>query len=324
MPARRESDGMPDIYETMKDVFVDALVDKKTHTRNCAALFKLHCAVVCRGATMEYGGKEGAHDFMESFLHFLGTCLTIREARQSDLGTRFAATYIKYLNDKVGIPGHDYLQFYSQSRDDPATSSAAQDLHEPAPWFTGRVLKSLLRGARLPKAQTRRRSIADISLVLDTLGDIDARHIDDAHRILRERLGDKDKAVRQLAATALGLHMYPEDEDALLDAMTCDPASDVRLAVVVAIPLSTKALHCLLLRCRDDGHDIKPRKHGEPEDARVRAAAYRRLAVNTAVQDAQQIPTHPDTFVEEALDKLLSYGLNDRHLDVRKEATKLV
>ena len=99
MPAPRPSDGMPDIYDSMKEVFTDALTDARSHTRNCAALFALHCAVVCRGTQMEYGGKEGAHDFMECFVYFLGQCLHMKAARPAEMGLRFVAAYIEYLND---------------------------------------------------------------------------------------------------------------------------------------------------------------------------------------------------------------------------------
>ena len=99
MPAPRPSDGLPDIYDSMRSIFTDALTNERSHTRNCAALFALHCAVVCRGAPMECGGKEGGYEFMECFLYFLGQCLHMKAARPAELGLRFVAAYIEYLND---------------------------------------------------------------------------------------------------------------------------------------------------------------------------------------------------------------------------------
>ena len=99
MPAPRPSDGLPDIYDSMKAIFTDALTDVRSHTRNCAALFALHCAVVCRGPPMECGGKEGGYEFMECFLYFLGQCLHMKAARPAELGLRFVAAYVEYLND---------------------------------------------------------------------------------------------------------------------------------------------------------------------------------------------------------------------------------
>ncbi|KAL1742940.1 hypothetical protein HDZ31DRAFT_42117 [Schizophyllum fasciatum] len=327
MPARRDSDEMPDIYETMKGVFLNAVTAGSTHTRNCATLFSLHCDVVCRGVQMKYGEREGALDFTECFLHFLGQCLIMKEARPSDLGLRLVAIYVEYLNDTVGQIGHDYLQFYPQDYTDPGPSTP-REMHEPAPWFTGCVLRFLKRALTSAKVQIRRRAIYTVSLMLGSLGEIDAQILTDVQSELRARLEDKDKTVRVHAATTLCKHMTSQDEPHLLEVMTCDPACVVRLAVVNHIPITARSLHRLLVRCRDDGRDEKSKMYGHPDDARVRSAVYRRLHENIAVKDRQQvpprIPTHVDTFNASTIDKLLCYGLDDRDAAVQQETKRLI
>ncbi|KAL1734995.1 hypothetical protein EV714DRAFT_201243 [Schizophyllum commune] len=366
MPAPRPSDGMPDIYDSMKDVFTDALTDARSHTRNCAALFALHCAVVCRGAQMEYGGKEGAHDFMECFVYFLGQCLHMKAARPAEMGLRFAAAYVEYLNDSVGQIGHNYLQFYPQDRGDPGPSSSSTPpppTHDPAPWFTGRVLKALKHALAAPAQTTRRRAIDALARMFGTLGAIDARVVGKVRAEVRGRLGDKDKVVRARAAAILCKHMRAtmvggdgavvggddrastaEDEAALIESMTCDPAVDVRLAVVSYIPITENTVPHLLLRSRDDGRDEKGARRGKGAqgDARVRAAVYRRLREDVGVRDARwsgagrgarrsgagRDALHDSAIINmlngTVIDKLLAYGFDDRCEDVRREVAKLV
>ncbi|KAL1714079.1 hypothetical protein EV715DRAFT_210275 [Schizophyllum commune] len=379
MPAPRPSDNMPDIYDSMKAIFTDALTDARSHTRNCAALFALHCAVVCRGAQMEYGGKEGAHDFMECFVYFLGQCLHMKAARPAETGLRFVAAYVEYLNDSVGQIGHNYLQFYPQDRGDanPSSSSTPPPTHDPAPWFTGRVLKALKHALAAPAQTTRRRAIDPLARMFGTLGAIDARVVGKVRAEVRGRLGDKDKVVRARAAALLCKHMRAtmvgedgamtteddpstvedrastaEDEAALIESMACDPAVDVRLAVVSYIPITASTVPHLLLRSRDDGRDEKSARRGaqgdaqkgSSADARVRAAVYRRLREdvggrdapahrrgserdargNDAVKDARRNVAIINKLNGTVVDKLLAYGFDDRSEDVRREVAKLV
>ncbi|KAL1703195.1 hypothetical protein EV121DRAFT_208535 [Schizophyllum commune] len=390
MPAPRPSDGMPDIYDSMKAIFTDALTDARSHTRNCAALFALHCAVVCRGAQMEYGGKEGAHDFMECFVYFLGQCLHMKAARPAEIGLRFVAAYVEYLNDSVGQIGHNYLQFYPQDRGDAGPSSTSTPgpsssstpgpsstphpnlstppppTHDPAPWFTGRVLKALKHALAAPTQTTRRRAIDTVSRMFSTLGAIDARVVGRVRAEVRGRLGDKDRVVRARAAALLCKHMRAtmedgdgavvvgdgevpaedaEDEAALIESMTCDPAVDVRLAIVSFIPITASTVPHLLLRSRDDGRDEKGARRGAQRDAqkgtsadaRVRAAVYRRLRDDVGGKDGEtdtrQSGEGKDARRNVAIinmlngtvvDKLLAYGFDDRCEDVRREVGKLV
>ncbi|KAI5886931.1 uncharacterized protein SCHCODRAFT_02714896 [Schizophyllum commune H4-8] len=363
MPAPRPSDGMPDIYDSMKHIFTDALTNERSHTRNSAALFALHCAVVCRGAPMECGGKQGGYEFMECFLYFLGQCLHMKAARPADLGLRFVAAYIEFLNDSVGQVGHNHLQFYPQDRGEPGPSTTPPPTHEPAPWFTGRVLKALRHALAAPTKQIRRRAIDTLSRMFGTLGAIDARVVDKVRAEVRERLADKDRVVRAGAARLLcrclameGDRLAAGDEALLIESMACDPAVDVRLAVVSYIPITENTIPHLLLRSRDDGRDEKSARKGAQGDARVRAAVYRRLRESVAGMGApdassqrrgsakntsQASPTHPDTsnaprIVDKlngtiidklngtVIDRLLAYGFDDRSEDVRREVAKLV
>ncbi|KAI5886909.1 uncharacterized protein SCHCODRAFT_02640236 [Schizophyllum commune H4-8] len=357
MPARRDSDGMPDIFDSMKSIFTDALTSERSRTRNSAALFALHCAVVCRGVQTDCGGKQGGYEFMESFLYFLGQCLHMKAARPAELGLRFVAAYIEYLNDSVGQVGHDYLQFYPQDRSEPGPSSSSTPgpsssstpgpsttppppMHEPASWFTGRVLKALRHALAAPTKQIRRRAIDTVSRMFGTLGAIDARVVDKVRAEVRGRLADKDRVVRAGAARLLckcvamegdpsaagdeGRLINVEDEALLIEAMTCDPAVDVRLVVVSYIPITENTIPHLLLRSRDDGKDEKSTRKGVQADARVRAAVYRRLRENLAVGDARPNGWIMNKLNGTVIDKLLAYGLDDRSEDVRREVGKLI
>ncbi|KAL1660583.1 hypothetical protein GGF50DRAFT_130155 [Schizophyllum commune] len=363
MPAPRPSDNMPNIYDTIKFIFTDALTNERSHTRNCAALFALHCAVVCRGEPMECGGKEGGYEFMECFLYFLGQCLHMKAARPAELGLRFVAAYVEYLNDSVGQIGHNYLQFYPQDRGEPGPSSTLPPTHDPAPWFTGRVLKALKHALAAPTQTTRRRAIDTVARMFGTLGAIDARVVGKVRAEVRGRLGDKDKVVRARAAALLCKHMGmeerastadgrawtvedrawtaddAEDETLLIESMTCDPAVDVRLAIVSYIPITENTIPHLLLRSRDDGRDEKGARKGRGAsgDARVRVAVYSRLRESVAVRDPPRVPTRRSshTYTLDApaiinkvngtvIDKLLAYGFDDRSEDVRREVAKLV
>ncbi|KAI3998471.1 hypothetical protein K525DRAFT_281984 [Schizophyllum commune Loenen D] len=380
MPAPRPSDDMPDIYDHIRSIFTDALTNERSHTRNCAALFALHCAVVCRGAPMECGGKEGGYEFMECFLYFLGQCLHMKAARPAELGLRFVAAYVEYLNDSVGQIGHNYLQFYPQDRGEPGPSSSSTPgpstststpplpTHDPAPWFTGRVLKALKHALAAPTQTTRRRAIDTVARMFDTLGAIDVRVVGKVRAEVRGRLEDKDRVVRARAAALLCKHMGmeggdgaaqdramttedgsstvedrastaedAEDEAALIESMACDPAVDVRLAIVSYIPITATTVSHLLLRSRDDGRDEKAPKKGAQGDARVRAAVYRRLRESVAARDPPKAPTRRSshTYTLDApaiinkvngtvIDKLLAYGFDDRSEDVRREVAKLV
>ncbi|KAI5886925.1 uncharacterized protein SCHCODRAFT_0237707 [Schizophyllum commune H4-8] len=376
MPARRDSDGLPDIYESMKHIFTDALTNERSHTRNSAALFALHRAVVCRGIQTDCGAKEGGYEFMECFLYFLGQCLHMKAARPADFGLRFVAAYIEYLNDSVGQVGHDYLQFYPQDRGEPGPSSSVpgssssstpgpssttpSPTHDPAPWFTGRVLKALRHALAAPTKQIRRRAIDTVSRMFGTLGAIDARVVDKVRAEVRERLADKDRVVRARAAALLYKHMAAEgearlidaedggrlidaeDEALLIEAMACDPAVDVRLVVVSYIPITENTVPHLLLRSRDDGRDEKSTRKGGQADARVRVAVYRRLRENIAVEGARRDgaagDARPNAAAEGArpngaivdklngtvIDRLLAYGFDDRSEDVQRAVAKLV
>ncbi|KAL1690254.1 hypothetical protein GGG16DRAFT_56069 [Schizophyllum commune] len=383
MPAPRPSDGLPDIYDSMKEVFTDALTNERSHTRNCAALFALHCTVVCRGAPMECGGKEGGYEFMECFLYFLGQCLHMKAARPAELGLRFVAAYIEYLNDSVGQVGHNYLQFYPQDRGDAGPSSSSTPgpsstphpnpstpppTHDPAPWFTGRVLKALKHALTAPAQTTRRRAIDALARMFGTLGAIDARVVGKVRAAVRARLGDRDRVVRRGAAELLCRHMRmeamiteddlstvedrastaeaTEDEALLIESMACDPAVDVRLAIVSYIPITENTIPHLLLRSRDDGRDEKGAGKGKDArkgkgaqgDARVRAAVYRRLGENVGGREAgagrearqsgaRQTTSNPaiiNRLNGTVIDKLLAYGFDDRSEDVRREVGKLV
>ncbi|KAI5830970.1 hypothetical protein K523DRAFT_271067 [Schizophyllum commune Tattone D] len=381
MPAPRPSDNMPNIYDPMKEAFTDALTNERSHTRNCAALFALHCAVVCRGEPMDCGGKEGGYEFMECFLYFLGQCLHMQAARPAELGLRFVAAYVEYLNDSVGQIGHNYLQFYPQDRGEPGPSSSSTPgpstststpplpTHDPAPWFTGRVLKALKHALAAPTQTTRRRAIDTVARMFGTLGAIDARVVDKVRAAVRGRLGDRDRVVRRGAAELLCRHMAmedrastagnrastaeaTEDETLLIESMACDPAVDVRLAVVSYIPITENTIPHLLLRSRDDGRDEKGARKGRGAsgdarkgasgdarkgasgDARVRVAVYRRLREDIAAgargrcrdsgKDARQNGAILDKLNNTVIDKLLAYGFDDRSEDVRREVAKLV
>ncbi|KAI5886914.1 uncharacterized protein SCHCODRAFT_02640273 [Schizophyllum commune H4-8] len=255
----------------------------------------------------------------------------------------------------VGQVGHDYLQFYPQDRGEPGPSSTTPTpTHDPAPWFTGRVLKALRHALAAPTKQIRRRAIDTLSRMFGTLGAIDARVVDKVRAEVRERLADKDRVVRARAAALLCKHnmaagddrLAAGDEALLIESMTCGPAVDVRLAVVSYIPITENTVPHLLLRSRDDGRDEKSARKGTQADARVRAAVYRRLRENIAVGDARQNcavegagrdgavegarrggtaeGARPDGWITNKLngtviDKLLAYGLDDRSEVVRRE-----
>jgi condensin complex subunit 3 len=185
----------------------------------------------------------------------------------------------------------------------------------PSSRFTIKLIKHLLSGSSAKDKSVRYRIIQTLSILLNSLGEID----DDLYEPLRTtfvaRANDKEPTIRVQAILGLAKLMGGEDDEDLdedepslkeivLDMMRFDPAAEVRRIALYHLPLQPETIDHILARSRD-------------VDATLRKVLYSNILNNKNIPDMRVLTIGQR-------EELIKNGLGDREPSVRNAAGAMI
>ncbi|KAL0960147.1 hypothetical protein HGRIS_011782 [Hohenbuehelia grisea] len=300
-------------------VFEQAQFTVNNHQKNIVALHKIHAEAAehVEELTNGRGSKQvGERAFIDRLLEMVVKILVLKKGTTNvDRIVRFIGAYIKYANERAfELLGED-----AEDDDEDRDSFASR--------CTARILKFLLPGFLAKDKTARYRVVQIIAEMVSHLGEIDADIYAELHSALRERVFDKEAAVRVQAVIALSKMVGSEDPDELEDGeptamdllkdALCDPAAEVRRAAMLNLPV-WEGLDSILTRGRD-------------EDVTNRKLVLKILKDNAFLPpDDDQLgkqqmgPTYPRRLTIAQREEIVRNGLGDRDASVRSATGDLL
>ena len=185
----------------------------------------------------------------------------------------------------------------------------------PSSRFTIKLIKHLISGSSAKDKSVRYRIVQTLSILLNSLGEID----DDLYEPLRTtfvaRANDKEPSIRVQAILGLAKLMGGEDDEDLeedepslkeivLDMMRFDPAAEVRRVALYHLPLQPETIDHILARSRD-------------VDATLRKVLYSNILNNKNIPDMRVLTIGQR-------EELIKNGLGDREPSVRNAAGGMI
>ena len=186
--------------------------------------------------------------------------------------------------------------------------------------FTAAFIRYILQGYKATNKAVRVRVVQITSHVISHLGQIELDLYNDLKTALKDRVQDKDASVRALAVTSLCkiVDTATEDEvydteveELLLEALASDPATEVRRAVLVNLPLDERRLEFILPRLRE-------------QDAMARRLMFTKILALDSKPDEELPSAHPSKLRPEQITEIVKAGLEDRDETVRAAAAHLM
>ncbi|KAJ1728815.1 chromosome condensation complex Condensin, subunit G [Coemansia biformis] len=313
MPTRK-SGGSPDVIASLRSVvpgLFDAAQRSGTgHRKHAAALYKLQ--LQCHDADTE--GLTGEDAFNKEFIRNLNKILGLRKREASaEKVVKLVATFVQvsYEKDsqaqalanggsaKVG-DADDVFAVPRAGDDEPGLDTASSR-------FVELLIKYLLQGFQAKEKLTRLRCCQIVAMSVTSLGEIDEDLYFDLVKRLRERIRDKESAIRMHAAIALSKLQSGEDDgggevtEALVGLMQGDPSAEVRRAVLLNIAKSPGTLPFVLERARD-------------VDATNRKCLFLKVMP----------PIDYHLLSIEDRERLLAAGVNDRDPNVKRACVRMI
>ncbi|KAL4079677.1 nuclear condensing complex subunit [Scleroderma citrinum] len=218
-------------------IFDQAQNTTANHQKNVVALYKIHIDAATFTESVHNGRSiklTGERLFEDAFIDMF------KGISQAERIVKFVGAYTKYMNEQASK-----VQKEENDDDDDDDTTAAR--------FVARLLKFLLNGFVAKDKTVRYRCVRILAEMVAHLGEID----EDVFVILRtaliERVHDKETHVRVQAVVALSKLCGSEDPadtgedepmaiDVLLDSLSCDPAAEVRRALVYSQVLENNCL----------------------------------------------------------------------------------
>jgi condensin complex subunit 3 len=185
----------------------------------------------------------------------------------------------------------------------------------PSSRFTIKLTKYLLSGSTAKDKSVRYRIVQTLSVLLNSLGEIDDDLYEPLRTTLVARANDKEPIIRVQAILGLSKLMGGEDEEELeedepslkeivLDMMRFDPAAEVRRVALYHLPLQPETIEHILARSRD-------------VDSTLRKILYSNILNNKNVPDMRVLTIGQR-------EDLIKNGLGDREAAVRNAASGMI
>ncbi|KAF8875410.1 nuclear condensing complex subunit [Gymnopilus junonius] len=315
---------LDDLQEPISAIFEQAQSSLANHKKNCVALYKIQTKAAgvrqpTKTKTTKDKGKNGVAPgeilvaekaFQDVFIDMLARVLVVKKGpATADRIVKYVGAFVKFMNEKV-----------IEAKSKTASSSSAstgngqvieEDEDTPTSRFVSHLLTWLLQGFVAKNKVVRYRCIQIVAEMISHLGEIDEDTYNDLREALTDRLNDKETIIRTHAVIALSrLVGSDEVEDGeqtilqtLLEAISTDPAAEVRRAALLHVPLAPATVDAVLTRTRD----IDP--------------VTRKLVYSGVLQPKLAHPRHLTIAQRE---QIVKDGLGDREPAVRVAAGKLV
>ncbi|KAF5315625.1 hypothetical protein D9611_004773 [Ephemerocybe angulata] len=290
-------------------------------TKDCVELFKIHNSIRHEYLNYRDGRQKavGEHAFNDAFLfNLLKTFPCKRGDVCANRIARFAGAYFKLVHEKADEEYNLAVENGEIEASDDETFGTR---------LTSKLLRVLLPGFVAKDKNVRYRAMYALQEMVGYLGALEQETYDTLRQGLIDRLDDKDSGVRALAVACLARICKSESrdevegsepivQDYLLEALSTDPAGEVRKAILSHIPLNPTTIR----------HIMKQGKHKEPM---VRKSVYvqalkRGITVKGDDEEARPGPTHPRELTSEDLENIINQGLQDRDPQPRNAAIALV
>ncbi|KAJ2713384.1 chromosome condensation complex Condensin, subunit G, partial [Coemansia spiralis] len=315
MPTRKSGGGgSPDVIASLRSVvpgIFDAAQRSGTgHRKHAMALYKLQQQ--CHDADTE--GLTGEDAFNREFIRNLNKILGIKKREASaDKIVKLVAMFVQvsYEKDtqavaKGGANAADADDIFAMEQPG-GDDGDGLGLDTASSRFVELLIKYLLQGFQAKEKLTRLRCCQIVAMSVTSLGEIDEDLYFDLVKRLRERIRDRESAIRMHAAIALSKLQSGEDDDggqvteALLGLMQCDPSAEVRRAVLLNIAKSPATLPYVLERARD-------------MDATNRKCLFLKVMP----------PIDYHLLSIEDRERLLAAGVNDRDPNVKRACVRMI
>ncbi|KAJ2773959.1 chromosome condensation complex Condensin, subunit G, partial [Coemansia nantahalensis] len=315
MPSRRSGGGSssgPDVIASLRSVVpgvFDAAQRSGTgHRKHAMALYKLQQQ--CHDADTE--GLTGEDAFNREFIRNLNKILGIKRREASaDKIVKLVATFVQVSHEKDA-------QAQAQAKGGSGSAVDADDvfaadgedgagLDTASSRFVELLIRYLLQGFQAKEKLTRLRCCQIVAMSVTSLGEIDEDLYFELVRRLRERIRDREAAIRVHAAIALSKLQSGEDDEggevteALVGLMQGDPSAEVRRAVLLNVAKSAATLPFVLERARD-------------VDATNRKCVFLKVMP----------PIDYHLLSIEDRERLLAAGINDRDPNVKRACVRMV
>ncbi|KAJ2781905.1 chromosome condensation complex Condensin, subunit G [Coemansia javaensis] len=302
MPSKKSSS--PDVVASLRSVVpgvFDAAQRSGTgHRKHAVALYKLQAQ--CHDADQE--GLTGEDAFNKEFIRNLNKILGVKKREASaEKIVKLVATFVQVSAEKDAQA--------AAAKGDALSAPPPPDPDTAASRFVELLIKYLLQGFQAKEKLTRLRCCQIVAMSVTSLGEIDEDLYFELVRRLKERIRDKEAAIRTHAAIALSKLQSGEDEDdggsggevtdALLGLLQNDPSAEVRRAVLLNVAKTPATLPLVLERARD-------------VDATNRKCLFLKVMPH--------IDYHLLSI--EDRERLLAAGINDRDPNVKRACVQMI
>ncbi|KIM46792.1 hypothetical protein M413DRAFT_23143 [Hebeloma cylindrosporum] len=309
---------LDELYESVANIFEQAQASLANHKKNSVALYKIlvQAAEVTQPSSSSKNGSGvklvGEKAFQDVIVDMLSRVLVVKKGpANADRIVKYVGGFVKFMNEKV-------IEAKSKTASSSSISAAKpedeDDEDTPTSRFVSHLLNWLLQGFAAKNKVVRYRCIQIVSEMISHLGEIDEDTYTELRDALMDRLNDKETIIRAHAVIALSKLIGSEDPDeadqgeetilqTLLEAISTDPAAEVRRAALLNVPLTKATVDGILSRTRD----VDP--------------VTRKLVYAGVLQNKLAHPRHLTIAQRETVVK---DGLGDREPAVRVAAGKLV
>ncbi|KAJ3509746.1 hypothetical protein NLJ89_g5062 [Agrocybe chaxingu] len=302
-----------ELRESIGAIFEQAQLSVANHKKNCVALSKIHTKVAAITRSTKDGGTQlmGERAFQEVFIDMVNRVLVVRKGvANADRVVKYVGSFVKFINEKA-----------IETKAKTASSSSISVGHgedeveeTPTSRFVSKLLNWFVQGFGAKNKIVRYRCIQAVSEMISHLGEIDEDTYTELRDALINRMNDKESLIRAQSVMALSKLVGSEEPDeieqgeqtilqTLLEAISADPAGEVRRAALLNVPLIPSTIDGILSRTRD-------------VDAITRKLVYSNVLLPKLKHPRQLTIAHREQIVKD--------GLGDREPTVRVAAGKLV
>ncbi|TEB34217.1 hypothetical protein FA13DRAFT_1626049 [Coprinellus micaceus] len=304
VPTRLTPAALNSLPYDVATIFDEVQSTTRNHAKNRTHLLKLHDDALETYEELSWNRHKavGKHKFQEAFM--LGLFKTLRLPKGNSRA------------DNVAIFAGSYLAAtHNREANEQQSNWAVQ--------FTNKILKELKGGYDAKDRNVRYRILYIMSKLSPNLGEIEYETYESLRTRYVQRLSDKDKDVRAMAAYCLANFCGSETEeqvhdgeplaqDILLETLSMDPSSEVRKVILSQIPLNSDTIP----------HIIAQARH---KDVVIRKLVYAQvLRKGIWVEDNEPGPCHPTEMSLENMESIIRKGLRDSSDGPRQAAVSLV
>ncbi|CAA7257465.1 unnamed protein product [Cyclocybe aegerita] len=301
-----------ELRESIGAIFEQAQLSVANHKKNCVALSKIHtkAAAITHGAKGGGVKPTGERAFQEVFIDMVNRVLVVKKGvANADRVVKYVGSFVKFMNEKA-------IEAKAKTASSSSISAGNGDEDEETPTsrFVAKLLNWLIQGFGAKNKIVRYRCIQVVSEMISHLGEIDEDTYTELRDALTDRMNDKESLIRAQSVMALSKLVGSEEPDeieqgeqtilqTLLEAVSADPAGEVRRAALLNVPLIPSTIDGILSRTRD-------------VDAITRKLIYSNVLLPKMKHPRQLTIAHREQIVKD--------GLGDREPTVRVAAGKLV